>query len=209
MSKDRDSAARAPRCVGAELREETIANRRMYADILDTADGFLDNFVAKIETLIDPHNTRALTTLIRKMSKDNVMKSKPPRYAAGTGFAKMLTALNTLSRVATDTCSPEIAAAVNANPTTIPNAGTTTTGGNANAPNSNTDKVSPHSYIAALRTLQRPHPIPMLSISHSTRSAATVPEDTWFDLGFRRKAAMITDKCLGHETKNLLEVKSD
>ena len=83
------------------------SNREGYLVILSTVDRFINTAIATIENHVDPHDKRALTTFFLKMARDNVVKSNLPKYAAGTGFAKTLNALTTLSAAAAKRARPK------------------------------------------------------------------------------------------------------
>lgn len=77
--------------------------------MLDTVDNFMEEFVTAVEEVENPHDRKDLHRVIRQMSQNNLIRAKLPRYAAGTGFGKMITALSALSRTATAACTPQMA----------------------------------------------------------------------------------------------------
>ena len=68
--------------------------RQAFLDILSTIVTFLNNAISTIEQHVDPHDERALTAFFSRMAKENVVKCNLPKYAAGTGLAKTLNALD-------------------------------------------------------------------------------------------------------------------
>ena len=82
--------------------------RECYSKLLSVIDTFLDLAVTAIEDVVNPHNQLDLLTIFRMMTKDNMVKNSLPKYAAGTGFAKTLNALATLSVAAANTCTAEM-----------------------------------------------------------------------------------------------------
>ena len=185
-----------------ETLNQTKANTHtVHAQILRVADEFIDTFVSAMETVIDPHDERALTNLILEMSKDNVTKAKLPRYAAGTTFAKILKALGTFSQAATSTCTPGMARAANY-----------TRGDNANNTNEDNNaglnpRPSPLSYLHAAQKARKP--ITRLPSAAADGTPQTIAEDATFSAKLRARAIRMNETWVGHEQKQLMQITSD
>ena len=96
------------------LERPHAKQRKLFSAALAATDEFLEKFVEVVEEAVNPHDEHALTQFFATICKDNVIRNKLPKYAAGTGFAKTLQALVTLSATATQTCTSGMAAAAQA-----------------------------------------------------------------------------------------------
>ncbi len=166
-----------------------VNHRKTFTGILATTDAFVDDLVSAIETVTNPHNEKQLTELFRTMAKDNVIRSKLPRYAAGTGFAKMLSALQTLSHIATKACTPEIAQAAHKMGTD-----NELLQANTDEPTdpSSPQRTTPHrNYHNALR--KTPRPLSRLPTAGVGGARQPIPTDATFSSKLRMTAARMTD----------------
>lgn len=134
-----------------------ITERERFSVVLTAADLLIDTMATALEVFVDPHNEKALSAFFAKMAKGNITKKHLLKYAAGTGFAKALKALATISRTATNTCTREMATAAHDIATT--NADTTNAGADP--------ELTP--YLCATRAA--PRPMGRLPTAHHTSTA--------------------------------------